>query len=98
MRRRTLPGREDFAMRAKRDRSFSLRHVAVALAATMLSCAAQAEGLPRAQPEQVGLSSDRLARLSQMVRDDTAKGQIAGAVMLIARRGKVAYLESFGLR
>ena len=57
-----------------------------------------AQGLPRANPEQVGLSADRLALLSQTLRDDTAKGRIAGAVMLVARRGRIAYLESFGLR
>jgi CubicO group peptidase (beta-lactamase class C family) len=63
-----------------------------------LSSAALAQGLPTAQPEQVGLSSERLARITQMVRADTDKGQIAGAVMLIARKGKVAYFESFGMR
>lgn len=72
--------------------------LAATLVAALLSGPALAEGLPRAQPEQVGLSSASLARLTQAIRDDTAKGQIAGAVMLVARKGKVAYLESFGSR
>jgi CubicO group peptidase (beta-lactamase class C family) len=79
-------------MRAARKLPLSV----VLFAATLSG--AMAQGLPRAQPEQVGLSSDRLALLSQTIRDDTAQGKIAGAVMLVARRGRIAYLESFGLR
>jgi CubicO group peptidase (beta-lactamase class C family) len=78
-------------------RKLSLPAISIALAA-MLSCAALAQGLPRAKPEQVGLSAERLTLLSDMIRADTDKGRIAGAVMLVARRGKIAYLESFGLR
>jgi CubicO group peptidase (beta-lactamase class C family) len=85
-------------MRALRQPSSLSAPLSIALLCAALSSAAMAQGLPRAQPEQVGLSSDRLARLTQTIRDDTAKGQIAGAVMLVARRGKIAYLESFGLR
>jgi CubicO group peptidase (beta-lactamase class C family) len=51
------------------------------------------------RPEDVGLSSARLAQIEQHLREsylDT--GKIAGAVTLVARHGKVAYLSAIGLR
>ena len=58
-----------------------------------------AQELPRAaRPEEVGLSAARLQRLSDRMKLGVDKGEIPGAVVLVARRGKVAYQESFGLR
>lgn len=59
---------------------------------------AQAElVLPRAAtPESVGLSSAQLAKLAQVTREHVETGLVPGAVILIARQGKVAYLETFG--
>lgn len=55
--------------------------------------------LPRAdKPEEVGLSSERLQRLSDTLRRDVDKGVIPGAVVLIARHGKIACLEAIGYR
>jgi len=56
------------------------------------------EGLPFAKPEDVGLSTQRLERLGAVLRADIGQGKIPGAVVLVARRGKVAYFESFGMR
>lgn len=61
-------------------------------------CAAAADPLPRARPEEVGLSSERLARLTATLKGYTEEGKVAGSVALVARRGKLAYLESFGQR
>src|SRR5258705_12675884 len=52
--------------------------------------------LPAAKPADVGLSTERLERISQWLRDDSAKGTIPGAVVMIVRNGKVAYFESIG--
>lgn len=57
---------------------------------------ALAQSLPTAAPESVGLNAERLGRISQTFRDDVAKGTMPGAVLLIARDGKVAYHEAFG--
>lgn len=54
--------------------------------------------LPTARPEEVGLSSAALDRLSSVIKERVASGHIPGAVALVARHGKVAYLESFGQR
>ncbi len=47
-------------------------------------------------PEQVGLSSKRLARIADAIEREIAARRIPGGVLAIARRGKLAYLEAFG--
>ena len=49
-------------------------------------------------PESVGLSTARLGRLSAVIAARVAAGHVPGAVALVARRGRVAYFESFGKR
>jgi len=57
------------------------------------------QGLARVQkPEEVGFSSERLTRLTERMTLGVTKGEIPGAVVLVARNGKIAYLKSFGLR
>ena len=51
---------------------------------------------PRAKPEEVGLSSERLRRIGEAMQRQIQAGQIASAVTLVARRGRVAHLEAFG--
>jgi len=64
----------------------------------LLPALAGADALPTATPEQVGLSSQRLARVAEVVQGEIAKGQYPGAVMLVARKGKIAYFEAVGQR
>ncbi|MCF6268969.1 MAG: beta-lactamase family protein [Melioribacteraceae bacterium] len=55
-----------------------------------------AQGLPTAAPESVGLSEQRLERIDNLIEKEISDSKIAGAVVLIARKGKTAYLKSFG--
>ena len=48
------------------------------------------------RPEEVGLSSQRLATLSSAIKERVDNGNIPGAVALIVRNDRVAYYESFG--
>ena len=57
-----------------------------------------AEELSKVRPEEVALSSQRLQRLSGALQGYVNDGKLPGIVALVARRGKVAYLESFGQR
>lgn len=50
------------------------------------------------KPEEVGVASARLARIKDLFEADVAAGTIPGAVALVARRGRLAYLEAFGFR
>jgi CubicO group peptidase (beta-lactamase class C family) len=70
--------------------------LAAAAASLALASLAHAETLPTAQPEEVGLSSARLARVTELLHANIDKGEIPGAVLLVARRGKIAYFESAG--
>ncbi|WP_298828919.1 serine hydrolase [uncultured Piscinibacter sp.] len=66
----------------------------VSLLLFLASCAS----LQPAAPESVGLSSARLKEVAAIAQEGVDKLEIPGAVVLLARRGKVAYLESFGYR
>jgi CubicO group peptidase (beta-lactamase class C family) len=76
--------------------------VSVALAfvvAFSLPAPADAQGMARAKSaEAVGLSTERLKRISNALQTGVEQGEIPGAVVLVARKGKVAYLESVGYR
>jgi CubicO group peptidase (beta-lactamase class C family) len=50
------------------------------------------------KPENVGMSSQRLQRIRDALQADIDKGVVPGAVALIARRGKIAFLEALGYR
>jgi len=49
-------------------------------------------------PEEVGLSSDQLARIEAVTQKHIDSGVVPGAVMLVARRGKIAWYKSMGFR
>ena len=51
-----------------------------------------------AAPEDVGLSSAQLARIEAMTQKYVDSGLVPGAVMLVARRGKVAWARTIGFR
>ena len=48
-------------------------------------------------PDDVGLSSERLDRITKWMEDDVASGRIAGAVAAVSRGGKLAYVEARGM-
>jgi CubicO group peptidase (beta-lactamase class C family) len=56
------------------------------------------EPLPRAKPEEVGLSSERLARIGETLKADIEAGRIPGAVIAIARHGKLVVFDAYGWR
>jgi len=73
-----------------------LRFVAAAVALSTAPAVLATAPPPPVAPEKVGLSSERLARLGRAIDEEVARGNTPGAVVLVARRGKVAYFESFG--
>jgi CubicO group peptidase (beta-lactamase class C family) len=66
--------------------------------ALSFSLAAAAQSLRPGSPESVGFSAERLERLSDALESYVDNGQLAGSVTLVARRGRIAYLEAFGQR
>lgn len=52
--------------------------------------------LPRAEPQTLGFAADRLPRIRTALEAEIARNALPGAVMMIARRGRLAYCETFG--
>jgi len=60
---------------------------------------ASAQGIPKVQsPEEVGFLSTRLKRLSDRLNEGVKNNELPGAVVLIARNGKIVLFESYGFR
>ncbi len=56
------------------------------------------EVLPRATPESVGVSSERLQRVGTAIQRHIDAQHISGAVTLVARKGFVVQYEAYGVR
>jgi CubicO group peptidase (beta-lactamase class C family) len=83
-------------MRARLLLTFAVA-VIIGLVITAHRTIAQAD-LPFAKAETVGMSSKRLERINAFIKDYIDTNQIAGAVTLVARKGKIVHFESQGWR
>src|SRR6185503_16675194 len=73
-------------------KSFAVALIAGAVLAWPLVAAT-----PTAKPEEVGFSSERLHRISDLVQRHITAGSFSGAVTLVARNGRIAHFEAQGL-
>jgi len=71
--------------------------ISAIMCALVLSAAAMAQDIPSAKPESVGLSSERLDRIGIAVQRSIDDKQIAGAVTLVVRHGRVAWFKAQGM-
>lgn len=78
-------------MRLFRDGVLTLTAICVSAAL------ATAEELPVVKPEAVGMSSAALAKVDAAMKKSVKDEKIAGGIVMIARRGKVAHFKSYGL-
>src|SRR5690606_24678185 len=75
----------------------------LALSLSLLSLQAQTKSsqktppLSEASPASVGISAERLTWVDHMLQESVEKGDIPGAVALIARNGKIVYHKAFGM-
>ena len=53
--------------------------------------------IPRADPAEVGLSQERLDRITKAMESSVAKGHLAGAIGVVARKGRIAYWQTVGM-
>ena len=86
-----------------RRRFASLASVAVLLSlilATIPALAAGKEdgGFPTADPASVGMSQEGLDELTAAMKGYVDRGELAGVVSLVARKGKIVHFENFGYR
>ena len=77
----------------------SVRYLSIA-SVYLVSLCAQAQnsdpGLPMSDPEAVGMSAERLARIGPAMQKYIDAELVPGVVTLIARKGKVVHFESQG--
>ena len=81
-------------MRANRVISTALIFAFAGLCASDLC----ADDLPRAKPESVGMSAERLERIGPWLQELVATRKAAGFVSLVARRGKIVHHQAYGTR
>jgi len=59
--------------------------------------AKKSQVLTEADPESVGISADRLARIDLMCADAVKSGDLPGIVTLVARKGKIVQWKAYGM-
>jgi CubicO group peptidase (beta-lactamase class C family) len=57
-----------------------------------------ARTLTPVEPDKVGMSAERLQRLTDVFQEEIDEGRLPGAVVMVGRKGEIAYAESFGVR
>jgi CubicO group peptidase (beta-lactamase class C family) len=57
-----------------------------------------AQSLTPAKPEDAGLATQRLDRIAKFFKQEVDQGRLPGAVVAVARKGRLVYYESFGFR
>lgn len=92
--RRERRGRRAWSWRGSALRLFPATVLAVLLAAPPTA----AQELPTAAPEDVGMSSQHLDRITRSFQDYVAEDRLPGAVTLVLRDGRVVYHEAVGAR
>jgi CubicO group peptidase (beta-lactamase class C family) len=76
----------------------ALKNLALSFALLLVFAAGvSAQDLPLAKPAEVGLSAERLDRITGWLREQSEKNTMPGAALMIVRNGKVAYFEAVGL-
>lgn len=66
--------------------------------ALILSVFANAQGLPVALPQTVGMSAAKLNQIDALVEKDIADKKLPGAVVIVGHKGKIVYRKAFGNR
>ena len=87
------PNKADSIMRKTRLTQFSVLSISSLLLVNLVFAA----DIPRATPEEVGMSSERLEQINTVMQRHMDAGDIQGAVTAVARRGKLIHFESHGL-
>ena len=72
--------------------------LSLALLAFVPALALALAPLPSARPEDVGMSSQKLAHIGAVMKKEIADGSFRGAVVMVARKGKLVYHDAFGMQ
>ncbi len=77
-----------------------IKHFVLSLAAVAAAATAHADPspLPMTSPESVGFSSERLRTIDQFFEREIERNRVPGAVVAIARNGRLVYYKALGFR
>ena len=73
-----------------------LRNLVVVLGMTALAQTVFGQMAPKAKPEELGFSSERLRRLDAAMQQKVDEKQFAGIVTILARHGKAVEFKTYG--
>ena len=76
----------------------ALAAMLVAATVSLPVCARELQPLATATPEQVGMSAERLGRITTALKKEIADGKLPGAVVMVARKGKIIYSDAIGFQ
>ncbi len=68
------------------------------LAVWAIAAPAAARDIPVASPDRAGMSAERLDRITEITQGYVDEGQLAGAITMVARHGKLVHFEAVGAR
>ena len=72
--------------------------LALGVVAFTLPLAAGSGALSTGKADDLGFAADRMPRIREAVQRHVDAGEVSGVVTLVARRGKIAHFEAFGLQ
>ena len=93
---RGVPFRATSTRRRSSDEVSMKAHWIAFACLPVFALSVRAASVPTGKPEDVGLSSERLQRVTATIRDHIAAGDVAGVVTLVARRGRIAHFDAQG--
>jgi len=74
------------------------RHIWSLIAVALLIAQSAQAQLPSAVPSTQGISAERLARMDAVINASIEKKELPGAVVLVARHGKIVWRKAYGAR
>ena len=77
-------------------RRFIRNRMVLAAALALGSSLVVAQPLPQASPESVGMSSERLQKITNALQGEVRDKKLPGAVVMVARKGKLVYSQAVG--
>src|ERR1051325_11166623 len=75
-----------------------LRHVGSVIAVALLIAQSASAQLPASPPAAQGISAERLAHMDSVINASVEKKELPGAVVLVARHGKIVWRKAYGAR
>ena len=76
----------------------ALAAMVIATTVSLPVCARELQPLATATPEQVGMSLERLGRITSVLKKEIADAKLPGAVVMVARKGKIVYSDAIGFQ